>query len=134
MVRRRRRYPEEPDIVFRHADYAGRFGERSRSFDLLISQWAGPVGQRCRRYLRPGGILLANDSHGDAGLANLDPAYRLVAVVNRPGRRHRLSDEELDSYFIQRGGRRLTRRRLEELGKGVRYTRSAGMYVFRRVR
>ncbi len=37
--------------------------------DLIISQYAGFVGQETKRYLKEGGILLCNDSHGDATLA-----------------------------------------------------------------
>ncbi len=134
MVRRRKRYSDKPRILFHHADYASRFGEEYRSFDLLISQWAGPVGQRCRRFLRPGGLLLANDSHGDATLANLDPAYELVAVVNRRGGKHVVSDDNLDRYFIPKSGKRFTRRQVEDSGRGVRYTTVPAMYLFARRR
>lgn len=133
MVRRRRRYPEEPSIVFHHTDYKSRFGERNRSFDLLISQWAGPVGQACCRYLRPGGLLVANDSHGDASLAALDRRYELVAVVDRGKRGCSLTDEDLAGYFTPASGTTLTRAGIERSGRGGRYVKRGAMYLFRRV-
>jgi hypothetical protein len=134
MVKRRRRYSEQPDISFHQADYTVRFGEKDRSFDLLISQWAGPVGQACRRYLKPGGMLLANDSHGDASLASLDRRYELIAVVNKRGSRYSLSDRDLTTYFAPKPGKPVTRAGIEQSGKGGVYVRTAGMYLFRRVR
>ena len=40
-----------------------------RGNDLLISQYAGLVSERCKGYLRKGGVLVANNRHGDASLA-----------------------------------------------------------------
>ena len=39
-----------------------------RSVDLLISQYAGIISQPCKRYLKPGGYLLVNNSHGGRGV------------------------------------------------------------------
>ena len=41
--------------------------------------------EHARRYVRQGGWLLANTSHGDASLAALDLSLRLTAVVHHPG-------------------------------------------------
>ena len=134
MVMRRRRYDPEPQVIFHHADYTHPFGERTGSFDLLISQWAGPVTQACRRYLRRGGIALVNDSHGDASLAYLDRCYELVAAVNRRAGRHRLGERNLGRFFRTSSGRRVTRATIEKSGRGPSYTESPSMYVFRRRR
>lgn len=50
--------------------------------DLIISQYAGFVGQATKVYLKKGGILLCNDSHGDATLAYCDSDYEFVGVIN----------------------------------------------------
>ncbi|MBU7004313.1 MAG: class I SAM-dependent methyltransferase, partial [Theionarchaea archaeon] len=61
-VRKRRRYEHEPEIRFHGIDYIKKIDEPEGSFDLLISQYAGFVSMHCGNYLRPGGILLANNS------------------------------------------------------------------------
>ena len=133
LVKERQRYPGEPEIVFHSADYSALLGEPDASFDLLISQWAGPVSQACKRYLQAGGILVANDSHGDASLAALDDDYALIAVIARRGGRHRLTDQNLHTYFVPRSGKQVTHAAIERTGRGLAYTKSPAAYVFRRV-
>lgn len=133
MVKKRKRYDGEPEIVFHAGDYTKPLEEEDESFDLLISQWASPVSQACKRYLQVGGILVANDSHGDASLASIDDDYELTAVVTRRAGRHRLSEKSLDAFFVSKSGEPITRERIERTGRGVAYTKSAAAYVFRRV-
>ncbi|KNC85154.1 hypothetical protein SARC_02647 [Sphaeroforma arctica JP610] len=82
-VHTRKEYIEPCNLVFYGLDYTSKIGEPENSFDLLISQYAGLVGRACKPYLARGGLLLANDSHGDAGVAALDRDYELVGVVNQ---------------------------------------------------
>ena len=133
LVKERQRYLGDPEVVFHHADYSAPLDEPDSSFDLLISQWAGPVSQACKRYLQVGGVLVANDSHGDASLAALDDDYALVAVIARRGGRHRLTDQDLHTYFVPRSGKQVTRVAIERTGRGLAYTKSPAAYVFRRV-
>ena len=133
MVRDRQRYDGEPVITFHRADYSVPLPEEDRSFDLLISQWAGPVSQACKRYLAVGGVLVANNSHGDASLASLDDDYALAGAVTRRAGKHRLSEQHLRAYFVPRAGEPVTREVIERTGRGAAYTRSPAAYVFRRV-
>lgn len=61
------------EVTFLNADYTTALPLRTAGFDLLISLYAGLVLDHCRQYLTPGGLLLANTSHGDASLAAFDP-------------------------------------------------------------
>ena len=133
MVKERKQYDGEPEITFHSGDYSKPLQEQDESFDLLISQWAGPVSQACRRYLKVGGILVANDSHGDASLASLDDAYELVAVITQRAGKHRLSENNLRTYFVPKHGKPVTREAIERTGRGVAYTKSPAAYVFQRV-
>ena len=132
-VSRRKVYAEEPCIRFHRADYVQELPEAEESYDLLISQYAGFVSQHCKRYLRVGGMLLANNSHGDASMAWLDPDYALTAAINRRGERFSLRESDLGSYFVPKRDLTVTREHLERTKRGVAYTRRAYSYVFRRV-
>jgi hypothetical protein len=99
-IAQRKNYPQDPKITFHFADYRNGLQEEDKSFDLLISQYAGFVGQYCKRYLKKGGLLLANNSHGDAGVAAIDEDYRLVAVVHVRNGKHRISANKLENYFV----------------------------------
>ena len=68
-INEQKEYPQVAEITFHAADYRKGFDEQEERFDLLISQYAGFVGQDCKRYLKKGGLLLANNSHGDAGVS-----------------------------------------------------------------
>ena len=82
--------PQPVRIGFHGVDHA-QVPEQAASFDLLISLYAGFVSEACGWLLRPGGLLLANDSHGDASMAALDPRFELVggSTCRRPAARRR---------------------------------------------
>lgn len=122
-----------PRVTFLAADYTADLGLRDVSFDLLVSLYAGFVSEACTRYLRLGGTLLVNPSHGDAALASLDPRYRLTgAVVDQAGD-YRITTAELETYLVPKGGRVVTRDEVRRSGRGVACTRAAFAYLFERV-
>lgn len=61
------------EVRFLAADYAQLLDVSDESMDLVISLFIGPMWEHARRYVRQGGWLLANTSHGDGSLAALDP-------------------------------------------------------------
>lgn len=116
---------------FIEADYRAALPVADAHVDLLISLYAGLVSQHCTRYLRPGGVLLANPSHGDAGLAALDDRYELEAVVTARAGRYRVSRADLDTYLTPKNPHDATVEHIRRTGRGIAYTRSAFAYLFR---
>jgi hypothetical protein len=133
-VANRKRYPEAPKITFHPQDYRTELPETANSFDLLISQYAGFVSVHAKQYLRLGGVLLVNNSHGDASMASIDPAYTLSAVVMGKNGHYRLTEENLDHYFVPKRAIEITKTYLEKTQRGVGYKKAASMYVFTRVK
>ena len=86
----------------------------------------------CRTYLTPGGLLLANTSHGDASIAALDTNLELVAAVHHRDGRYRLDRSELDSYLQPKSAESVDAESIRRSGRGVAYTRTAFAYVFQR--
>ncbi len=123
----------QADFSFIAADYRLDLGLEDESFDLLVSLYAGFISEHCTQYLRQGGYLLANPSHGDAAMASIDSRYRLVAVVQSRSGSYQVKDSGLDSYLVPKKPEPLTVERLHELGRGVAYTKSAFAYLFQRV-
>lgn len=121
----------DPRVRFLHADYTADLGLAPASFDLLISLYAGPVWDSCRPLLRPGGLLMANTSHGDASIAALDPGLELVGVLTHRGERYRLARDGLDGYLIPKAPERAQADLIRASGRGIAYTRAAFAYVFR---
>lgn len=114
------------------ADYTTDMGLEDASFDLLISLYAGFVSAACGRYLKAGGHLLVNPSHGDAAMAALDPAFRLAGVVKARRGSYAVDRSDLDQYLIPKSGIPTSQEQLRASGRGIGYTRSPFAYLFRR--
>lgn len=124
-------YPEPPLVRFAPLDYRVDLPLPEASADLVISLYAGLVWDSVARYLRPGGLLLANNSHGDASIAALDPALTLVAAVTHTGDRYRLATHSLERYLVPKKPEEADPDRVRRAGRGLAFTYSCFAYVFR---
>ena len=125
--------PSSRTIDFVAGDYAGDLGLDDGSFDVLVSLFAGFVSEHCTRYLRVGGTLLVNSSHGDAAMASIDDRYRFVGAVMSEAGAYRVVTDDLDRFLVPKRAVAITVESLRESGRGVAYTESAFAYLFRRV-
>jgi hypothetical protein len=120
-------------VRFLHADYRRELPLDRGSFDLLVSLYAGFVSEHCTDYLRVGGTLLVNPSHGDAAMASIDPRYRLSGVVRSRAGQYSVSRSDLASYLVGKREQAVTVASLHAAGRGVLYTKAAFAYLFERV-
>ena len=132
-IKDRKTYSEDARIQFYAQDYRQVIMGEDESYDLLISQYAGFVSKYCKRYLKVGGILLVNNSHGDAGLAAIDDDFQLIGAVLKSNSRHRVSEKNLSEYFVPKKDLEITAAYLERIQKGISCTQTASSYLFRRV-
>ncbi len=126
--------PEARTVRFIHGDYQEPLDLEENSFDLLISLYAGFISEHCTRYLRVGGHLLVNSSHGDAAMASIDDRYRLRAVIFSRDGGYRASSSDLDTYLVPKKDVAVTRELLHSTGRGIAYTKSPFAYLFERYR
>ncbi|MDA0524448.1 hypothetical protein [Methanococcoides alaskense] len=133
LISKKKTYDADAVFHFIPSDYFRPLDLKENSYDLLISQYAGFVSQACKKYLKTGGTLLANDSHGDAGMAFIDHDYEFIAAVYAKDGSYHITDRNLGSYFIPKKQIQITKEYLEKLGKGIGYTKTANSYIFRRV-
>ena len=129
-VDKNKEYGKPSSYSFHEQDFSEGFPEKKGSFDILISLYAGFISKYCGEYLKNGGILLANNSHGDAPLAYLDERFALIGVVKRNGNRFSYSENFLDTYFIPKGKKKIDTEIIEKTMKGPAYTKTAYAYVF----
>ena len=125
--------PDHHAVRFVHADYTDDLDLADCSFDLLVSLYAGFVSEHCTRYLRPGGFLLVNPSHGDAAMASLNSRFRLRGVVVSRSGRYSVRTKELDTYLVPKRDVEVTVELLHETGRGVAYSKSPFAYLFEHV-
>lgn len=133
MVENRKQYESVTEIQAFQQNYEKKLSLENESFDLMISQYAGFISQTCKKYLKVEGILLVNNSHADAGLAHLDKDYELVGVANHTKDKWRISEENLDKYFIPKKGKHPSKKELLATMKGIGYKKTASNYIFKRV-
>ena len=77
---------------------------------------------------------MANNSHGDASMASIDDGYELAGAVTYRSSKWRYDEADLGTYFVPRSKKPVTRQSIEELGRGIGYTKSPAAYVFHRVK
>lgn len=125
------KYYEAPARVrFLHQDYFAPL-PAPETFDLAISLYAGFVGQAAKPLLRPGGLLVANDSHADAGLAFLDAAYAFRGAVSRiSDAEYALNAADLGGFFQPKKPDAFTPEALRATMKGPAYKKTADLYLF----
>ncbi len=111
-------------------DYTTPLEVPAESFDLLVSLYAGFVSEHCTRYLRPGGFLLVNASHGDAAMVSIDPQYELVAAITSRSGSYTVRRDNLDTYLIPKKPIEVTVESLHTSGRGIAYNKPAFAYVF----
>lgn len=132
IIARHRRRRTRADFRFLSEDYRTDLDVADESIGLLVSLYAGFVSEHCTRYLRPGGWLLVNSSHGDAAMASISGEYRLSAVVNSRSGSYTITHNDLDSYLIPKRPTSITADLLHKTGRGIAYTKSPFAYVFMR--
>jgi hypothetical protein len=132
-VNTRKEYSGGATYSYIHSDYKKPLPIKEGEFDLLISQYAGFISRECRRYLKVNGILVVNNSHGDASMASISPFYELNAVINKRGDRYPYSTRNLESYFKPKKSIEITEELLEKRQRGIGYTKTASNYVFKRI-
>ncbi len=98
---------------------------------MIISQYAGFVGQATKKYLKKGGILLCNDSHGDATLSRFDDDFEFIGVI---GKNNRIIDTKLDDYFVLPKNKNVDLVKVKEKIKGPKYKLTAENYLFRKIK
>jgi len=81
-IESKKEYNQEPILKYYEMSFEEENEEEPCSFDLLVSQFAGFISIHCTKYLKKNGILLVNDSHGDATMAYCSGEYDLIAVTN----------------------------------------------------
>lgn len=119
-------YEGQCSITFFGSDYTRELDIAKT--DLIISQYAGFVGQAAKRYLKDNGILLCNDSHGDATLAYIDRDYELIGVTDTDSA---IQESGLESYFKLPRAKEIDVDTILKTMRGPRYTHQAVNYLFR---
>jgi len=78
-------YKQPAYVQFLENDYTGQLPLRENNYDLLIALYAEGITQSCKKYVKPGGIILTNNHHNAIEALN-DPLILLDALIRRKGK------------------------------------------------
>ena len=135
IIEKYKKYNETPIIRFYLSDYNKRVDEEFKSFDLLISLYGGFISEFCLKYLKSGGFFMANNSHGDAGMASLDNRLKFIGIIYYSNKQYRYTSRNLEKYFIpKKKNLVVTKEYIKEINKGISYTKTASVYVFQKIK
>lgn len=126
-INEHKEYKEECEVLFQGQDYTQELVVEP--VDLIISQYAGFVGQATKKNLKVGGILLCNDSHGDATLAKFDEDFKLIGTIDE---NNKINNSNLDDYFVLSKNKPVDLATVRAKMKGPKYSKSAENYIFQK--
>ncbi|KAF2956847.1 hypothetical protein [Marinitoga sp. 38H-ov] len=127
IIEKEKKYTSKLNIEFIYSDYWNEM-DLNKSFDLLISLYAGFVSQACKKYLKKDGILFVNDSHGDATSAYFDNTFELIGVIDN----NKIFFNSLEQYFISK--KEIDLVKVKNTMKPPKYIKNADFYIFKKVR
>lgn len=127
-IEQNKEYTDSCEISFIGQDYTQTL--KIDEADLIISQYAGFVGQATKQFLKVGGILLCNDSHGDATLARFDENFEFIGIIDS---KNKIKNNNLKNYFVLPNGKSIDLKTVKEKMKGLKYTLIAENYLFRKI-
>ena len=133
-VSKNKEYKSKTVIKYLNNDFTKTISTETESFELLISLYAGFISMHCKKFLKLNGILVTNNSHGDASITFTDKDFKLIGVFKRKAEKFRLNINDLDKYFIKKDGSEIDRDKVIRQMRGEGFTNTGYAYVFKRVK
>jgi hypothetical protein len=125
----KKEYEQIPIIRFYETSFENDIKEQNEYFDLIISQYSGFISKYCTNYLKRNGILLANDSHGDATLAYTSGEYDLIGIIND---NMEIDENELNLCFKYYKEKEIDLENVLKTMKGPKYQKMCNSYIFKK--
>lgn len=130
-IEKNKSYSTETIIQYHQSDFNSKNQINEKDFDIMFSFYAGFISRSCKKYLKEGGILVCNNSHGDSSLAAIDNDYTLVGVIKRNRDNFKISQDNLSEYFIKKDGTEIDKEKVLKSMIGENFTKKAYCYIFR---
>ena len=126
-IQRHKTYRRSAYIEFIAQDYTEKLSVRENQFDLLLSLFAGEIAENCTPYLKPGGLLLTNNHHGDAVDASKNRELIFAGIVQQKGKKYKLAEGKQEIKSLM--GRR---RYVRQTSSGFEYIEKEIYYLFQK--
>lgn len=111
--------------------------ERRGLFELLknklIAIYAGGITKSCKKYIKPGGIIVTNNHHNDAVEIRKDRSFVLDALIQKKGKKYSIVESENERLAkILKGNNKISKN-MKNTNKGMKYVDTEQYFIFRRI-
>ncbi len=133
IINSNKKYKQSAYIQFIHSDYTKKLSVRENNFDLLLSIYAGGITESCKKYIKPGGIIVSNNHHNDAQQALKDSSFRLEALIRRKGKKYHMENGTGEEMFKVLQEHSMPLRYMKNSSSGMKYVDNEYYFVFRKI-
>ena len=132
LIERNKHYGRSTYIRFIAQDFTCPLPLPLASFDLLISLFAGGIARTCKRYLRPGGILISNNHHKDAQEAAVDVEFTFLSVICFKGGKYQVISDNPAGLSNSSKVANRSLRHLRQGNRGLEYVEKEYYFAFQK--
>ncbi len=116
-----KKYKQSAYVQFIHGDYTKPLPVREGNYDLLIALYAGEITQSCKKYVKPGGIILTNNHRKDAEELLMDSSITLDRLIYKKGKKYVIEEDINDDFKNILKKHSSTKKDMKNTVKGLEY-------------
>ncbi|AEV69486.1 class I SAM-dependent methyltransferase [Acetivibrio clariflavus] len=127
-----KKYKQTAYVQFIHADYTKPLLLREENYDLLVALYAGEIIKSCKKYVKPGGIILTNNHQKDAEESLKDPSITLDGLIYKKGKKYLIEKNNVGDFkdiFKKYGN---TKKDMKNSANGLEYVDNQCYFVLRK--
>lgn len=132
IVNSNKKYKQSAYIQFIHSDYTKELPVRENNYDLLLAIYAGDITKSCKKYIKPGGIIVSNNHHNDAQQALRDSSVRLEALIRRKGKKYQIENGTGEKMLKTLQEHSMPLKNMKNSSSGMEYVDNEYYFVFRK--
>jgi hypothetical protein len=133
IVNSNKKYKKSAYIQFIHSDYTEKLPVRENNYDLLLSIYAGGITESCKKYIKPGGIIVSNNHRNDAQQALKEPSVRLEALIRRKGKKYNIENGTGEKMLKALQEHSVPTKNMKNSSSGLKYVDNEYYFVFRKI-
>jgi hypothetical protein len=133
IVNSNKKYRQSAYIQFIHGDYTKKLPLRENNYDLLLSIYAGGITEFCKKYVKPGGIIVSNNHQNDARQALKDSSVRFEALIRRKGKKYIIENDTGEKMLKILQEYSMPTENMKNSSSGMKYVDNEYYFVFRKI-
>jgi len=127
-----KKYKQSAYIEFIDNDYTKQLPVRENNYDLLLAIYAAGIAKACKNYIKPGGIIVSNNHHGDAEEVLEDKTVTLEALIRKKGDKYQVEEATNEKMYKTLKEYSIPLKNMKRSSKGMEYVDKDCYFVLRK--